>query len=82
MLGTAYMNEALRVGGKDPAMAIQYLEKAVASDPANPELWYNLGGASYTVQDYKRAREAWNQTLLLKPDHAQARQGLSAIEGK
>jgi hypothetical protein len=82
LLGTAYMNEAFRVGGKDPAMAISFLEKAVACDPANPELWYNLGGASFTVRDYKRAREAWNQALLLKPDHEQARQGLSAIDGK
>jgi tetratricopeptide (TPR) repeat protein len=82
LLGVAYMNEALSVGGKDPKQAIVLLEKAVACDPANPDLWYNLGGASFTVQDYRRAREAWNQALLLKPDYAQARQGLTAIEGK
>jgi tetratricopeptide (TPR) repeat protein len=82
LLGVAYMNEALRIGGKDPAKAIALLEKSVVCDPANPELWYNLGGASYTVQDYKRAREAWNQTLVLKPDHPQAKQGLMAIPGK
>lgn len=82
LLGVAYMNEALRIGGKDPKQAIALLEKAVACDPTNPDLWYNLGGASFTVQDYKRAREAWSQALLLKPDYTQARQGLSAIEGK
>jgi protein O-mannosyl-transferase len=79
LLGTVYMNEALRVGGKDPKAAITLLEKAVASDPSNPELWYNLGGACYTVGNFQRAREAWNQTLLLKPDHEQAQKGLSAI---
>lgn len=82
LLSVAYMNEALRVGGRDTKQAILFLEKAVICDPANPEPWYHLGGASYTVQDFKRAREAWNQTLLLKPDHEQARQGLMAIQGK
>jgi hypothetical protein len=82
LLGAAYMNEALKVGKDDPAQAIVLLEKAVASDPANPDLWYNLGGACFTVQNYTRAREAWNQTLLLKPDYEQAKQGLAAIQGK
>lgn len=80
LLGMAYMNEALRVGGKDPQAAITLLEKAVDSDPANPELWYNLGGASFTVNNFQRAREAWMRTLELKPDHAQAKQGLAAIQ--
>jgi tetratricopeptide (TPR) repeat protein len=82
LLGTAYMNEALSIGGKDPAKAIVLLEKAVVCDPSNPELWYNLGGACFTVNNFTRAREAWTQTLQLKPDHAQAKQGLMAIEGK
>lgn len=79
LLGIVYMNEALRVGGKDPKAAIELLEKAVASDPANPDLWYNLGGACFTVNNFQRASEAWTQTLLLKPDYEQAKQGLAAI---
>lgn len=82
LLGTAYMNEAFAIGGKDPQKATALLEKAVICDPSNPELWYNLGGASYTMGNYQRAREAWNQTLLLKPDYEQAKQGLGAIQGK
>jgi tetratricopeptide (TPR) repeat protein len=82
LLGTAYLNEALKIGGKDPQKAIDLLEKSVVCDPANPDLWYNLGGACFTVKNYKRAKEAWDQTLLLKPDYAQAKQGLQAIEGK
>jgi protein O-mannosyl-transferase len=82
LLGLAYMNEALAIGQKDPAKAIVLLEKAVVCDPVNPDLWYNLGGASYTVQNYTRAREAWTQTLLLKPDYEQAKHGLAAIQGK
>jgi tetratricopeptide (TPR) repeat protein len=82
LLGVAYMNEALKIGGKDAQQAIALLEKAVICDPLNPDLWYNLGGASFTVQNYARAREAWTQTLLLKPDYEQAKQGLAAIQGK
>ncbi|MCW3084964.1 MAG: hypothetical protein JWP12_2330 [Bacteroidetes bacterium] len=82
LLGTVYMNEALKIGGKDPQKAITFLEKAVACDPSNPDLWYNLGGACYTVQNYQRAREAWTQTLVLKQDYEQAKQGLAAIQGK
>ncbi|HEX8515094.1 MAG TPA: tetratricopeptide repeat protein [Bacteroidia bacterium] len=82
LLGTAYLNEALKIGGKDTPKAIELLEKSVLCDPSNPELWYNLGGACFTVQKFSRAREAWNMTLQLKPDHPQAKQGLAAIEGK
>ena len=82
LLGKTYMNEALAIGGKDPAKAIVFLEKAVEADPSNPDLWYNLGGASFTVNDFKRAREAWTKTLELKPDYEQAKQGLAAIQGK
>lgn len=84
LLGATYMNEALRIGvdNKNPAKAVLLLEKAAAIDPSNPDIWYNLGGASYTVQDYKRAREAWTQALMLKPDYEQAKQGLQAINGK
>lgn len=82
LLGKAYMNDAFAIGAKDPEKATALLEKAVACDPSNPDLWYNLGGASYTIHDYARAREAWTQTLLLKPDYEQAKQGLAAIQGK
>jgi hypothetical protein len=82
LLGNSYMNDALSIGAKEPEKAIQMLEKGVEADPSNPDIWYNLGGASYTVGNFKRAREAWNQALALKPDYEQARAGLKAIEGK
>jgi len=79
LLGQMYYNEAMRLGPNKPAEALELLEKAVEVDPSNPDYWYNLGGASYTIRDFKRAREAWTQTLELKPDYEQARQGLRAI---
>lgn len=81
LLGQMYFNEAMRLGPNKPKEALELLQKAVDVDPSNPDYWYNLGGASYTVQDYNRANEAWHKTLELKPDHEQAKQGLRAIPG-
>ena len=81
LLGQMYYNEAMRLGTNKPNEAIELLQKAVEVDPTNADYWYNLGGASYTVKDYVKAREAWMKTLELKPDHEQAKQGLGAIPG-
>jgi protein O-mannosyl-transferase len=56
-----------------------YLEKALKYDPSDPEMWYNLGGISFSLGDYNRAYQAWNETIKLKPGHPGATQGLSAI---
>jgi tetratricopeptide (TPR) repeat protein len=82
LLGATYYNEAMKFGMKQPQEAIRLLEKAVEIVPTNADYWYNIGGASYTIQDFKKARMAWTKTLELKPDYEQARQGLAAIQGK
>lgn len=82
LLGRIYYNQAMDFGMKQPKEAIRLLEEAVEVDPTNAEYWYNMGGASFTIQDFKKARAAWTKTLELKPDYEQARQGLAAIEGK
>ncbi len=82
LLGNTYYNEAMKMGMKKPLEAIRLLEKAVEIVPNNADYWYNIGGASYTIQDFKKARNAWTKTLELKPDYIQAKQGLTAIEGK
>lgn len=79
LLGQMYYNEAMRFGVNDPKKAIEYLQRAVEVDPSNPDYWYNLGGANFTIQDYVKAEEAWTKALQLKPDYEQARRGLSAI---
>lgn len=79
LLGATYFNEGMTVGSKNIPEAIVWLEKAVSIDSTNVEYWYNLGGACFTNKDFGKARNAWLKTLKLKPDHAQAQQGMSAL---
>jgi tetratricopeptide (TPR) repeat protein len=79
LLGQVYFQEAMKAGPANPKEAIRILEKATAVDPANAELWYNLGGASFTVGDFAKARDAWEKTLMIQPGHPQAMNGLAAI---
>lgn len=82
LLGATYYNKGMSIGGTDPVEAIKWLEKAASIDSTNIEYWYNLGGASYTIKDYVKARHAWTKTLQLKPDHLQAQQGMAALPPK
>lgn len=66
--------------GKFPE-AIEEFKVGLAIDSTNSEMWYNLGGAYFSNKQYKEAIDAWNMTLKLKPDHAQAKQGMGAAMG-
>jgi tetratricopeptide (TPR) repeat protein len=82
LLGTAYYNESMKIGAKQPQEAIKFLKKAVEVDPNNVDYWYNLGGACYTTKDYEMAKNAWTKTLQLDPNHIQAKQGMAALPSK
>jgi tetratricopeptide (TPR) repeat protein len=69
----------MNMGSKRPLEALNLLEKALEVDPNNADYWYNLGGVSYTVGDFEKAREAWTKTLLLDPNNQEAKQGMSAL---
>ncbi len=79
LMGTVYYNDAMRMGAKQPHEALKLLEKALEVDPNNSDYWYNLGGVSYTVGDFEKARNAWTKTLILDPNNQQAKQGMSAL---
>lgn len=79
LLGATYYNQGMTIGGKNPVEAIKLMEKAVSIDSTNAEYWYNIGGASFTIKDYVKARSAWTKTLQLKPDYVQAQQGMAAL---
>ena len=82
LLGSVYFNDAMKMGSKRPVEAQKLLEKALEVDPANSEYWYNLGGVSFTIGDFAKARYAWTKTLLLDPANQQAKQGMSALPVK
>lgn len=79
LLAVTYFNQGMSIGAKNIEKAIRLMEKAVSIDPFNAEYWYNIGGASFTIKKYDKARNAWTQTLKLKPDHVLAQQGLTAL---
>jgi len=82
LMGSVYYNNAMNMGPKHPLEALKLLEKALEVDPNNADYWYNLGGVSYTVGDFEKARNAWTKTLLLDPDNQQAKQGMAALPVK
>jgi hypothetical protein len=65
---------AFNRGHMDTA-AIEY-NKWTILEPNNPEAWYNLGGAYFNSRKYFEAKQAWERTLQLNPNHAQAKQNL------
>jgi tetratricopeptide (TPR) repeat protein len=79
-LATLYLNDGLKEGQyKDFDGAIKSFRKGIKAFPLDEDLWYNLGGALFTVKKYKEAQEAWRKTLEINPDNANAKRGLDAI---
>ncbi|HXP52671.1 MAG TPA: hypothetical protein VN922_22140, partial [Bacteroidia bacterium] len=80
LLAHSYLNKAMELGRENKAPeAIIALKKGLIADNTNPDLWYNIGGAYFTVHQWDSARYAWNVALQLKPDYPQAKQGLGAL---
>ncbi|MBA3649070.1 MAG: tetratricopeptide repeat protein [Chitinophagales bacterium] len=53
---------------------------AVRYAPNDAEGWYNLGGAYFSKKEYEKAKQCWQKTLFLNPQHAQALAGMDAIK--
>ncbi len=58
---------------------VNYMRKALFADSANSDIWYNIGGAYFTLQKYDSARYAWLKALQYKPDNVNAQRGLQAL---
>ena len=78
VLSNVYIQQAFQ-DAKDKKLqnSLYWFDRASKIFPQDPEIWYNLGGAAFSVGDYARARAAFEQCLKLKPDHAQAKNGLA-----
>jgi protein O-mannosyl-transferase len=49
-------------------------------DSTYAQIWYNIGGAYFTKQQYDSARYAWMKALQYKPGDEDAKRGLSALQ--
>ncbi len=80
LLSQFYYNQGMDLGKSgNTQKGIHYLKNALLYDSANSDIWYNLGGAYFTVQRYDSARYAWLKAVQYKPDNEQAKRGLSAL---
>lgn len=79
LMATIYYNDAMKIGREQPQEARKLIEKATTLDPDNADYWYNLGGVSYTIGDFSIAKEAWEKTLKLNPNHQDAKRGMAAL---
>jgi hypothetical protein len=85
LLSNVYMNQAMLLGRQNKVPeALMELESAARIEEKNPgadnpEVWYNLGGAYFSVQQFEKARVAWTKCLTVKPDHADAQRGMAAL---
>lgn len=84
-LGSVYYQKAIAVGKTEPLEvprlkeAIKLLEKAVAVQPQNATYWYDLGGVSYMIGDFEKARISWENSIKLDPTNEKAQKGLAAL---
>jgi tetratricopeptide (TPR) repeat protein len=64
-----------------PALAVSAFEKSVEQSPDNPSYHYHLAMALAKAGEPRRAREAAQQAVKLKPDYAEAQQLLAQTKG-
>lgn len=75
-----YLGRAMVLGAHNKTYeAISNLKIATALAPDSANIWYNLGGAYYTIHNFDSARYAWSMTLRLNPNYSRAKQGLQAL---
>jgi tetratricopeptide (TPR) repeat protein len=60
--GAVFLGEPAPIGANDPALAIKLLEKGIAANPDDPELYLRLGFVYYWyLKDYKQAAKIFLQ---------------------
>jgi tetratricopeptide (TPR) repeat protein len=62
--------------------ADKWLDRALAMDRRDPEIWYSVGRLRYSEQKYAEAEKCFRQTLVLAPSSVKAENNLGlALEG-
>lgn len=80
LLSQMYFAKGMEMGKNgNPRLGIVYMKKALRHDSTDADIWYNVGGAYFTIRQYDSAKYAWLKALQYKPDDADAKRGLSAL---
>lgn len=70
LLAKAYMFKGMTIGEKGNLEAgVQEMKKGIPFGPNDPDLWYNLGGAYFTLKQYDSAKMAWDKALQINPNY-------------
>lgn len=67
---------SLKAGRADEARA--QLQSAAKSQPTNAEIWWELGWAHWSLEDWTAAEAAWTQVQSLDPTHDELQHWLGA----
>ena len=57
----------------------ELMQKVIASDPDNPEIYYNLGVSSASIGDAENAKKYYEQALKLDPNFHNAQVNLAVL---
>lgn len=71
-LTEVYNNLGVVVNHRDPKAALEYLQKAVADDPNEPDYLFNLGLTLYQTGDVAGASRELRADLSLRPSDSEA----------
>lgn len=55
-------------GVGDPADLVALIDKAIADNPTNVDLWFGRGRIFYALKDYDKSIESFEKVVELKPD--------------
>ncbi|MEI8279864.1 MAG: DUF6056 family protein [Bacteroidota bacterium] len=82
LLGAYYLKNGWEQYGKIGKFdsAVLEFKKGLEVEPSNVDLWYNMGGAYYTMNQYDKAMEAWQKALQLKPDRADIQNAYGSLK--
>jgi protein O-mannosyl-transferase len=78
MLSYVYSQQGIADARENKLKNSQYwFERALRFNQNDSNLWYNLGGVSFNLKEYDKAREAFTKCLQLDPNNKNAKNGLA-----
>ena len=78
-LTEVYNNLGVVEGRRGKRSELEYLQKAIAADPSDPDYHFNLAVAYYRVGDHTNAARQLREVLTLKPSDGEARALLDVV---